>query len=146
MRSAAGSARGGFVLVSVLGVLAVIALLTFAALFTTTLELLAARAQAQSAQLDAALEGALNLAAAELSLRAPHTSTPNPAGATLTLGPWPEPFAHVKVTAVLLTPQDSVGAPHLLLTASSEHHPARAPELLAISLPPAPKLLRRWRP
>ena len=78
VRRAAGS-----VLIAVLGGLLLVGAITFAAVFTVTLDALSARSAADGARVDAELEGALNAAVAELAALGPSPALP------VSVGPWP---------------------------------------------------------
>lgn len=78
-----GARAEGSVLVTVLGGLMLVGAITFAAVFSVTLDTLAARSAARGAAEAVALEGALHLAAAELA------ALPEPATLPVAVGPWP---------------------------------------------------------
>lgn len=137
--------RSGSVLVGVLLTVVAVSALVLALLFTTTLDLLAARARLRAVVLTEALETALQLAAAELALLE-ESGAPLPSpGAAVALGPWP-PITPSSITVTLAQLEAPSGERSLLLSATSSEEPWRSPEQLLLTLPPNSAQLRRWRP
>jgi len=125
----------GFVLVAVLGGLLIVGAVVFALLFAVTLEAQAARA-AQAAVVErAALEGALQLALAELAAH------PDPLAVT-SLGPWAALAADARVAVQPVS--DAEGTVGLRLEAALPPPARRRPAVLVVSAPPG--LERLWRP
>jgi len=122
--------KRGFVLVAVLGGMLLVAALIFTAVFVTTLDAMAARSASRATIADAALQGALSLAAAELAGR----GRPPPAE----LGPWPLQGVPARVSVSEVGP----GTVHLVARLGADH-PARSAQLV---LQVEPELLVRWRP
>ena len=122
-------AQCGAVLVAVLGGVLLVAAILFAAIFAVTLETMGARSAARAALNDAAQQGALSLAVAELvagSVEAPAV-----------LGPWPDLGigAQVLITVV---------APDVVALETRLEQTNAAPARLTLALGPEPHVL--WRP
>ncbi len=125
VRRAAGS-----VLVTVLGGLLLVGAITFAAVFTVTLDALSARSAADGARVDAALEGALNVAAAELAALVAPPMLPR------SIGPWPALGIEARVR------MSAAGADGVLLEAELPGTARRAALVVMLE----PELTAVWRP
>lgn len=132
--------RPGFVLVAVLAGLLLVAAISFALLFTTTLDTLAARSAQRAVSEEAQLQGALDLALALLVSAAVSGETHDPAP---DLGPWPEYGLAVRVSLVDLA-DDEEGNAVVRLEARQPGGNGRAPALLVARLGAEPLVL--WRP
>lgn len=132
--------RPGFVLVAVLAGLLLLAAISFALLFLTTLDTLAARSAQRAVIEEAQLQGALDVAVA-LLVSAAASGGESPPGSEL--GPWPEHGLAARVALVGL-PDDDVGNTVVQLEARLVESSGRAPRLLVARLGPEPLLL--WRP
>lgn len=126
-----GARAEGSVLVTVLGGLLLVGAITFAAVFSVTLDTLTARSAARGAAEAAALEGALHVAAAELA------ALPEPAALPITVGPWPSLGVAARVRL------SDVGGGGVLLEATLPDG-TRASASMIVML--EPELRAVWRP
>lgn len=130
----------GFVVVAVLAGLLLVAAMSFALLFLTTLDTLAARSAQRAVIEEAQLQGALDLALALLISAAGSGEAGPPIS---DLGPWPEHGVTAQVFVTEL-PDDPEGNSVVRLEARLGGASGRAPAQLVARLGAEPKLL--WRP
>ncbi len=135
----APSDRSGFVLVAVLGCLMLLGAVTFALVFASTLDAQAARGAQRAVIEREALEGALQLALAELELAAEP-------GSVTQLGPWEElgTDVTVQVSTVSDVPAGEPVAGALRLEARLPPPSRRQGSVMVVSLQPELKVT--WRP
>lgn len=130
----------GFVVVAVLAGLLLVAAMSFALLFLTTLDTLAARSAQRAVIEEAQLQGALDLALALLiSAVGPGETAPTMSE----LGPWPEHGVTAQVSVTELA-DDPEGNRVVRLEAHLNGVSGRAPAQLVARLGAEPELL--WRP
>ncbi len=132
--------RPGFVLVAVLAGLLLIAAISFALLFITTLDTLSARSAQRAVIQEAQLQGALDLA---LALLISAAASGEASTAEHELGPWPEHGLMVRVALISLSDDDEGNAVVRLEARLAEGSP-RPPTVLIARLGSEADVL--WRP